>query len=104
MAERECQPQPPQGHAAILGLAPPLAPFGGQAGGAMDKDHRRLDLVAVLPPRSAAASAGLVTFIEERGGGQCGGMHRKPGIVGGPWCGRLLRFEETSISNKERIP
>ena len=48
--------EPDEGDLEILRLAPPLARLGADARGAMDEDHRRLDLIAVLAPPAPSAA------------------------------------------------
>jgi hypothetical protein len=71
--QSQIQAEPEESGAEVLGLAPPLARLGAQAGGAVDEDDRRLDLVPVLAARSRLPGArGLALGREpvgiERGG------------------------------------
>ena len=51
-AEGQLDPQPLERHRPVLALRSPLARLGADSGRAVGQDHRGLDLVAILPPRT----------------------------------------------------
>ena len=53
------------GDRPVLGLGPSLGSFHPNARGAVHQDHRRLDLVAVLSPRSAATGPFLIALPQQ---------------------------------------
>jgi hypothetical protein len=85
LPEGERESQPAEGDSPVVGLAATLRGFRSDAGGAMSKDHGRLDLVAMLAAGPAAAGAGLVAVGQQGGVGQGGGMHPSgSGVGSGP--------------------
>ena len=75
MFERQPEPQPAGCDPTVLGLGAALGGLGSDSGRAVDEDHCRLDLIAVLAARAAATGSGFITGSEQRSSGEGGGMH-----------------------------
>ncbi len=90
---RQAQAKPEEGHAEVLALAPSFARLGAEAGGTVDEDDGRLDLVPVLAARSRPPGPRRLALGGEPLVVETGGVGTVAALGPGSW-GRLSLWEE----------